>query len=128
MQSSSSNKNSNNTTNIKCTNFLGNTCLEWLLWKKEWLLYGQNLGVEEIVTKGTYGGVQFSELKTSFKEPTEILSLWLNKNVMLLRKETNSNFFKFLTEDCPWFVYTMYRKPIPITGKCYYPTRVKLST
>ena len=114
MQSSSSNKNSNNTTNIKCTNFLGNTCLEWLLWKKEWLLYGQNLGVEEIVTKGTYGGVQFSELKTSFKEPTEILSLWLNKNVMLLRKETNSNFFKFLTEDCPWFVYTMYRKPIPI--------------
>jgi hypothetical protein len=58
----SSNKNSNNSTNIKCTNFIGNTCLDWLLFKKEWLLYAQNLGVEEIITRGTYGGVDFKEL------------------------------------------------------------------
>ena len=81
-----SNKNSNNSTNIKCINFVGNTCLDWLLFRKEWLLYAQNLGVEEIITKGTYGGVDFKELRNPFSSKSELLSQFINKQASHVKK------------------------------------------
>ena len=75
-----SNKNNNNTTNIKCSNFVGNTCLvDWLLYKKEWFQYAQNLGVDEIISKGTYGGENFKEMRSPFKSKTELLSVWISE-------------------------------------------------
>ena len=103
----SSNKNSNNSTNIKCTNFIGNTCLDWLLFKKEWLLYAQNLGVEEIITRGTYGGVDFKELRSPFTTKTELLSQFINKQVMLRRPEFLTNYTTLLTVDYPWLPYAL---------------------
>ena len=110
----SSNKNSNNSTNIKCTNFIGNTCLDWLLFKKEWLLYAQNLGVEEIITRGTYGGVDFKELRSPFTTKTELLSQFINKQVMLRRPEFLTNYTTLLTVDYPWLPYALSRVTIPI--------------
>ena len=98
----SSNKNSNSSTNIKCTNFVGNTRLDWLLFKKEWLPYAQNLGVEEIVTKGTYGGVDMKELRAPFTTKSEFLSQFINKQVMLRRPELIINYTTLLTVDYPW--------------------------
>ncbi len=113
-QTMSSNKNSNNSTNIKCTNFIGNTCLDWLLFKKEWLLYAQNLGVEEIITRGTYGGVDFKELRSSFTTKTELLSQFINKQVMLRRPEFLTNYATLLTVDYPWLPCALSRVTIPI--------------
>jgi hypothetical protein len=109
-----SNKNNNNTTNLKCTNFVGNTCLDWLLYKKEWLQYAQNLGVEEIITKGTYGGVDFKSLRSPFKSETTVLSIWINKQVLLKRPAILEGYTKALIEDYPWLPYTLNRMVIPV--------------
>ena len=109
-----SNKNSNNSTNIKCINFVGNTCLDWLLFRKEWLLYAQNLGVEEIITKGTYGGVNFKELRNPFSSKTELLSQFINKQVMLRKPELIQVFTTLVTVDYPWLPYALGRFLIPV--------------
>ena len=109
-----SNKNSNNSTNIKCINFVGNTCLDWLLFRKEWLLYAQNLGVEEIITKGTYGGVNFKELRNPFSSKTELLSQFINKQIMLRKPELIQVFTTLVTVDYPWLPYALGRFLIPV--------------
>ena len=82
-----SNKNNNNTTNIKCSNFVGNTCLDW---PKEWFQYAQNLGVDEIISKGTYGGENFKEMRSPFKSKTELLSVWISEQNLLKNSEIHA--------------------------------------
>jgi hypothetical protein len=64
---------------------------DWLLFKK---LYAR---VEEIITRGPYGGVDFKELRSPFTTITELLSLFINKQVMLRRPEFLTNYTKLLT-------------------------------
>ena len=104
----------NNATNIKCSNFVGNTCSDWLLYKKEWFQYAKNLGVDEIIFKGTYGGVEFKELRFPFKSNTELLSIWINKQILLKSSDIHAAYTTALLEDYPWLPFALKRIFIPV--------------
>ena len=56
----------------------------------------------------------WSELRSPFSTKTELLSQFINKQVMLRRPEFLTNYTTLLTVDYPWLPYALSRVTIPI--------------